>query len=201
MYEYLSDKFISPLQFSLSFIKDLDLIRSAFNSLDKLDLILKMLILQLTIFLIALILVFYFKFKLKKKDLRGKTALVTGGSNGLGQQICLKLAQQGCNVIIVDISSATETLFKLEPYNIKSKAFKVDVSNYQEIINLREILTTEFGLIDIIVNNAGLIPYKSIFEQTSDEIETLNKVNLNSVIFVSKYICTVKSIKFICFII
>jgi len=105
---------------------------------------------------------------LKMKNLFGETALVTGGSNGLGQQICIKLAQQGCNVIIADISDA-------------------DVSNHQEILKIREILLDEFESIDIVINNAGLIPYKSIFEQSSDDIETLTKVNLNSVLFVSKY--------------
>ena len=138
---------------------------------------------------IALVALFLFYFKTnssERKNLRGKTALITGGSNGLGQQICLKLAQHGCNVIIADISPATETMKKLESYSIKSKAFIVDVSNYQEILKMKQDLLEEFKFIDIVVNNAGLIPYKTIFEQSSAEIETLTKVNFNSVIFVSQ---------------
>ncbi|KAL7022985.1 hypothetical protein ACKWTF_012447 [Chironomus riparius] len=145
--------------------------------------------LQLSIIGTVIIVGFYLIFKVKyskKKILCGKTALVTGGSNGLGQQICIKLAQQGCNVIIADISSASKTMLKLQPYKIKSREYKIDVSNYEEILKMREILSDEFEFIDILVNNAGLIPYKTIFEQTSDEIETLTKVNLNSVIFMTK---------------
>ncbi|XP_070497985.1 protein dhs-3-like [Chironomus tepperi] len=148
-----------------------------------------MLALQLLIIASVVVIPLYFIFKAKfskTKKISGKTAIVTGGSNGLGQQICIKLAQHGCNVIIADISSAKETLKKLEVYDIKSKAYMVDVSNYKEILKMKEDLKDEFESVDIVVNNAGLIPYKTLFEQTSDEIETLNKVNLNSTIFMTK---------------
>ena len=68
---------------------------------------------------------------------------------------------------------------------------------FQEILTMRDILSNEFEFIDIVVNNAGLTSYKTIFEQSSDDIETLTIVKLNLVIFASKYICSFKSIKFI----
>lgn len=149
---------------------------------------------------IATLLIFSFISFLKKlskrQNLQGKVALVTGGSNGLGQQICIKLAQKGCSVIIADILPAQETLKSLEVYKVKSKAFKVDVSNFNEVLKLKENLLDEFGTVDILVNNAGLIAYKTIFEQSSDEIERLTKVNINSVIFVSKFIQFFKLLTF-----
>jgi 3-oxoacyl-[acyl-carrier protein] reductase len=78
-----------------------------------------------------------------------------------------------------------ETMEKMTAFGVQVKAYRVDVSNHKEILDLKAKLTEEFGEIDILVNNAGLISYKSISEQSYEEIEKLTRVNVNSVIFVS----------------
>lgn len=112
---------------------------------------------------------------------------VTGGGNGLGQQICIKLAKLGCNLAIVDIDfdSAQKTAENLQKLGVSAKAYNVDVGNYDEIKKLKENVLNNLGEVDILVNNAGIIAYKTIFDQSAEEIQRLTSVNLNAVIFVS----------------
>lgn len=71
---------------------------------------------------------------------------------------------------------------------VSAKAYQVDVSNYDEILQLKRNILSDLGEVDILVNNAGLIPYKTIFEQSSSDIERLTRVNFNSVILVSNFL-------------
>lgn len=115
---------------------------------------------------------------------------MTGGAGGLGQQLCIQLAKVGCNIAVADIDLETAQKFadSLASMRVSAKAYKVDVSNYDEILSLKQKVIEELGEVDILVNNAGLIPYKSIFNQTAEEIERLTRVNLNSVILVRQLI-------------
>lgn len=159
------------------------------------------LIYDTTVFILSII-PFYIQwifkqFSKKKKDIRGQTALVssnfshsvitplficfkvTGAGNGLGKSISLKLASYGCHVVIadVDIDGAHKTALEIMQMGVKSKAYKVDVTNAVEIENLRDEITKEFGGVDIIINNAGIIAYKNL-EVDAKHIELLVKVNL-----------------------
>lgn len=106
----------------------------------------------------------------------------------MGQQICIKLATLGCNVAIadIDIESAQKTSELLVKLGVSAKAYKVDVSNYVEIEKLKLDISSDLGEVDILINNAGVIPYKSILDQTEEELERLTKVNFNSVLLVSR---------------
>jgi NAD(P)-dependent dehydrogenase (short-subunit alcohol dehydrogenase family) len=112
---------------------------------------------------------------------------ITGGANGLGQQICLQLASFGCNIAIADIdfTSAEKTVEKIVEMGVSAKAYKVDVSNYEEILTLKQKISEDLGEVDILVNNAGLIAYKSILNQSAEEIERLTRVNFNGVLLVT----------------
>jgi NAD(P)-dependent dehydrogenase (short-subunit alcohol dehydrogenase family) len=112
---------------------------------------------------------------------------VTGGGNGLGQQISIKLAKLGCNVAVVDIdfASAQTTADNLRKLGVSAQAYRADVSNFNEIVKLKQQILADLGEVDVLVNNAGIIAYKTIFEQTAEEIERLTNVNFNGVIFVS----------------
>jgi all-trans-retinol dehydrogenase (NAD+) len=111
---------------------------------------------------------------------------VTGGGGGLGQQLCIQLAKVGCNIAVVDIDliTAQKVAESLVSMGVTAKAYKADVSSYDEILSLKRRVIDDLGEVDILVNNAGLIPYKSIFNQTAEELERLTRVNLNSVILV-----------------
>lgn len=78
-----------------------------------------------------------------------------------------------------------ETAESLKQFGISAKAYKVDVSKFDEIENLKQEILNDLGEVDILVNNAGIIAYKTIFDQSAEEIERLTNVNFNAVILVS----------------
>lgn len=105
----------------------------------------------------------------------------------MGQQICIQLAQHGCNVAIadIDLEAAIKTAEMLTKLSVLARAYKVDVSSYTEIVQLKQNILSDLGEVDILVNNAGLVPYKTIFDQSAEELERLTRVNFNSVMLVS----------------
>lgn len=91
-------------------------------------------------------------------DLKGKTALVTGGSGILGSHFCSGLADAGANVAVVDINnqSAIELATKLEnTYSVRSKGFGCDVSDPLSVASMVEAVVDHFGEINILHNNAA----------------------------------------------
>ena len=100
--------------------------------------------------------------------------------------IGIKLAQLGCNIIIadIDIENANTTVSEIQKLGVKAKAYKVDVSNSDAINNLRHSISQDFGSIDILINNAGIIPFDSLLEQSPAIIEKIIKVNVLSTILV-----------------
>lgn len=123
---------------------------------------------------------------------------MTGGGNGLGRSISLALAAKGCNIIIldVDVNAAEENVAEIQKlHNVKAyffkvsqvlnrrqyynpKRFQVDVSNFEEIYNIRLQIENEIGEVDILVNNAGILTEISLMEGTATDIERVIQVNL-----------------------
>lgn len=83
---------------------------------------------------------------------------VTGGGNGLGRGICMKLADYGCNIAVVDIDlkSAEQTADEIRSRGLKAKAYRVDVTKAEEIKKLRDDLCNDLGPVDILVRS-GLV--------------------------------------------
>ena len=78
---------------------------------------------------------------------------VTGGGNGLGRAISLKLAKKGSNIIIADVNmkAAEETAADIQRLGVKAKAYLLDVTNADEITKLRDQISSDFGPVDILV--------------------------------------------------
>ena len=93
-------------------------------------------------------------------NLKNKTALVTGGSRGIGRAICESFAREGANVAFSYLNSrekAEELSFILqEKYRIKAVAISADMSIESDILSMISTVEESFGLIDILVNNGGL---------------------------------------------
>ncbi len=89
--------------------------------------------------------------------LNGKTALVTGGSRGLGRQAALALAQEGANVAICGRSQDTldKTVLELTANGVKAIGVVADVSNADDLAPLHQRVVEDIGPVDILVNNAG----------------------------------------------
>lgn len=111
---------------------------------------------------------------------------ITGGGNGLGKAIGIKLAQLGCDIVIadIDIENANNTVLEIQKLGVKAKAYKVDVSNSDAINELRQTIFQDFRSIDILINSAGIIPFDSLIEQSPAVIERIIKVNVLSTILV-----------------
>lgn len=102
--------------------------------------------------------------------LANKTALVTGGSRGIGAGIVKQLAAAGANIVFTYVNStekAEKLVKELESLGVKAKAIKADTRNQDEI-NLAVKAASEFGSIDILVNSAGLFVTGAIDDANSD---------------------------------
>jgi len=121
-------------------------------------------------------------------QLKGKTAVVTGGSRGIGRAIALELASCGANVVVNYTSNskaADEVVAEIEATGMSGMAIKADVSIASEVENLvNEVLKT-FGSIDILVNNAGITRDNLIIRMTEKEFDDVINTNLKGA-----FICT-----------
>jgi 3-oxoacyl-[acyl-carrier protein] reductase len=91
--------------------------------------------------------------------LSGKSAIVTGGSRGIGNAIALDLAKNGANVAInyrTSDKAAKETVKKIEAMGQKGLAVQADVSSFADAQKMTDTVVKEFGGLDILVNNAGV---------------------------------------------
>ncbi len=121
--------------------------------------------------------------------LNGKTAIVTGGSRGLGRAICEGLAAEGCQLVInflrdasrgIDLSDEAEALVERlwEQYQTRAVAIGGDVSVADQVDQLYRQTRQEFGTPDILVNNAGIWPTALAHEIDPHEFERVLQVNL-----------------------
>lgn len=125
----------------------------------------------------------------KLLDLRGKTAIVTGGAKGIGFGICYRLAEAGAQVFVVDIDGdgAEKAAHNLRNNDWSAEAMSVDVSDDDAVQKMIEICSETFGSVDILVNNAGIYPPKPIQYMSKEEFEKVIHVNLRSVFLTTKY--------------
>ena len=88
-----------------------------------------------------------------------KTALVTGGSRGIGRAVCLELARQGCNIALCyagNQQAAQETVTQCQEFGVKAAAYRCDVASSEDVKAMVAAALKDFGSIHILVNNAGI---------------------------------------------
>ena len=103
-------------------------------------------------------------------DLIGKVALVIGASSGLGVQFAKALANQGAKVAIAArrVEKLEAVKKEVEEMGTKCIAIKCDVNDQESIINCIDTVVKEFGKIDILCNNAGIIVWDSLLDSTTE---------------------------------
>src|SRR5208283_1081887 len=100
--------------------------------------------------------------------LNGKTAVVTGGGSGIGKAACFLLAEEGANVVVVDIHGdhADSVAKAIRERHGKAIGITVDVSNASDVHRMLARVLEEWGAVDILVNNAGIILQASTIDMT-----------------------------------
>ena len=121
--------------------------------------------------------------------LKGKVALVTGSSRGIGRGIALALAEAGADVVVNcmgNVEAAEEVAEKIRAFGRKALVVKANVSEADQVKMLFDKVVEEFGRLDILVNNAGTSQDKDIFEMTYEDWDRIIKTNLTSGMLCSK---------------
>jgi len=113
--------------------------------------------------------------------LEGKSAIVTGGSMGIGTSVALALARESCNVAINyrrHDAEAKEVVSKIEKMGRKGLAVKADVASYDDAQRMINTVLKEFGRLDIMVCNAGINWDGVIWKMSEEQWDTVINVNL-----------------------
>ncbi|RNB91930.1 3-oxoacyl-[acyl-carrier-protein] reductase [Brevibacillus fluminis] len=116
--------------------------------------------------------------------LTGKVALVTGASRGIGRAIALKLAADGCNVVVNYAGSeaaAAETVAKIKELGREAIMVKANVSSADEVNDMFKSALDTFGQIDILVNNAGITRDNLMMRMKEEEWDDVIDTNLKGV--------------------
>ena len=129
-----------------------------------------------------------------EETLQGKVALVTGGGQGLGQAICRRLAREGCNVVVADLNeeTAVETAAAITQHlrddaktdrsrpasRTAAIAIKVDVTDEAQVAAMVDHAVQEFGRLDILVSNAGILIAEEISQFPAEKWRAVINVNL-----------------------
>lgn len=120
-----------------------------------------------------------------------KIAIVTGSASGIGRAIALRLAEDGCSLVLSDISAQEKYLnevaeeIKLKGHGVTT--FSADVTLEEEVKSLVEHAVSSFGGLDIMVANAGIMLVRSFSESTTEDFDRVFNVNVRGVFLSYKY--------------
>ena len=121
-------------------------------------------------------------------DLKGKTAIVTGGAMGIGLGIVRRLMEAGANVVIADRDEEAGNAVASELAGEGGRAafIKTDVANEQDVSACVSFAMQSYGGVDILVNNAGIYPNIPVMQMNPADFEKVLAVNLKSVFLFTK---------------
>ena len=120
------------------------------------------------------------------EELHGKVAIVTGGNSGIGKSVVLALAEKGASVVIDYVANeqATEDLErKIAGLGEKSVGVQADVSKIHDLQRVIDTAVSNFGRLDVMVNNAGIETRSSVLDTTEEQYERVLSINLKSAFF------------------
>ncbi|WP_042357683.1 glucose 1-dehydrogenase [Bacillus rubiinfantis] len=111
-----------------------------------------------------------------------KTVVITGAGNGIGRGVALLFAEKGANVVIADIDehAGVETADIIKKQGGTALFVRTDVRSASDIVALMKATQQTYGSIDILINNAGKVLFKSPYEVTVEEWDDVIQTNLRS---------------------
>ncbi|XP_075169014.1 putative oxidoreductase YoxD [Haematobia irritans] len=130
-----------------------------------------------------------FKRDQKQVPLNNEVAVITGSARGLGRESAIELAKRGCRLAIVDVQHAlaeetAEHISRL--YDVKTKAYKVDISDYRQVKELQEKVTHDLGDTTILVNNAGVLMLSRAENPPLEEVSRMINVNISAICYTTQ---------------
>ena len=125
-------------------------------------------------------------------NLKNKTAIITGASKGIGKEIALNLAKNGCSNIFI-VSRSLDSLNKvkkeiLNKYNLNVQCINLDISNSKEVEITFKTIISESKNVDILINNAGITRDNIIMRMSIKEWDDVINTNLSGYFYCCKYI-------------
>ena len=114
------------------------------------------------------------------ESLKGKNAIITGAGKGIGKAMAIALAQEGVNIGLMarTISDLQILAEELKQYGVKTAIATVDVSDIENVNDAVTKVKSELGVIDILINNAGIASFGPFLELEPSRWEEIVKVNL-----------------------
>lgn len=128
------------------------------------------------------------------RTLQDRIAVITGGAQGLGQAISLRLAHEGCHVVVADLKldQAQATADQIRSQTDRNAlAIGTDVTNEDQVKNLFDQTVNRFGRVDIVVANAGILIAQPITEAELNKWRAVIEVNLIGSFLTMKYACRI----------
>ena len=121
-------------------------------------------------------------------NLKGRVAVITGASSGLGKQMSYAFAKQGADLVLLArrVERLEELKQELEAENVKVLPIKCDVTNVEEIKNAAKIAEETYGKVDILVNCAGSAKNAGVLEMTDEEWDFTISTDMDSVFYVTR---------------
>jgi 3-oxoacyl-[acyl-carrier protein] reductase len=115
--------------------------------------------------------------------LEGKVSLVTGGARGIGREIALLFAKEGCDIVICDVNAeiAASTQKEIEALGRRAMSFTTDVTVFKQVEDMMNIILDNFKRLDILVNNAGITKDNLLLRMSEEDWDKVLSVNLKGV--------------------
>jgi glucose 1-dehydrogenase len=121
--------------------------------------------------------------------LEGKTVLITGGSQGIGQGIAFRLAEEGADIVVDYVGNsqaADTTVAQIQKRGRRALAIEADISSVDQIHSMMKQAVDSFGGVDILINNAGVEKHASIWEAAEHDYDLVLSINLKGAFFASQ---------------
>ena len=123
--------------------------------------------------------------------LKGKTAVITGGSRGIGKAIALAMAKHGADIAIIYFKNkqdAEEVCKEVKRFGVKALSYQCNVADFEDSKSVCEKIVLDFGKVDILVNNAGITKDSLILRMSENDFESVINVSLKGSFNFSKHL-------------
>jgi 3-oxoacyl-[acyl-carrier protein] reductase len=126
--------------------------------------------------------------------LKGKTAVITGASRGIGRAIALKLAKLGANIVVNYRNSedaVKEVVREIQALGATALAIQCDISSYSDVESMMKKSLEQFGTIDILVNNAGITKDGLLMRMKEEDFDSVIDINLKGAFNCTRHVSAI----------